>query len=68
MMRCFDCEAIVVTPDPPATGSVKGLTSQVRSVEVTCGRCGSRYILTIAKRPGKAKIERRASGDRRKVD
>lgn len=62
-MRCFDCKAIVVVPEV-GDGPVKGLTPQVRSAEVNCGRCGARYIVTTAKRPGFAKIERRVEGRR----
>lgn len=66
MLRCWTtkCNNLIVVPEmggiaERAVGEVgKPLTPAVLTMEVTCGRCGTRYMLTAAKKPGYAKVER----------
>lgn len=63
MLRCWKpkCNNLIVLPEigaPPPGEIGKPLSPQVRTLEVTCGRCGTRYMLTAAAKPGFAKVER----------
>lgn len=65
MLRCWTekCNNLIVAPEmggtvDPRAGDSRPLAPQVRTLEVTCGRCGTRYMLTAAKKPGYAKVER----------
>lgn len=51
-MRCWDCGAIVVTPELVGTEE-SGFTA---SLSFGCGRCGAYYTMTVEKHPNRVVI------------
>lgn len=67
-MRCWDCDSIIIIPEvidgePGVAGQMRAGVRKVtefkpRTVtqEFFCTRCGTRYIQTTTRMPGKYKI------------
>lgn len=65
MIRCWECDKIIVTPDTingekgvagiiRAGGVDRALVPQTVTIELTC-TCGAQYTLTTSRKPGRAK-------------